>query len=291
VAAEANHETNRRRQKRIDAAFDALNDAHAAGGCEARPRPCLLLRANRRELRRLAATVFVPPRYGPPPTRALLRPIQQRPGRRSEGQLPGHVAREAEPAHREPWCWRAPPLPVAQKGHALFAPPSPPQPGKGQERPNDGPEHQQAAGRSWKRPGRGTGNLPGCRGERTSRRERQTPGPFKRSDELATRLVPAIARQEGRLVNPTDPPVSDDLLDDDGLPATAKLQNAIQELPKQKPHLANTRPKVSDIGQGTRPASSELRSVWPRCCEPGLRVPSLKPCADGLLSASWCWES
>ena len=31
VAAEANHEPNRRRQRRLDAAFDALNDA-AAGG-------------------------------------------------------------------------------------------------------------------------------------------------------------------------------------------------------------------------------------------------------------------
>ena len=27
VAAEANHETNRRRQQRLDAAFNALNDA------------------------------------------------------------------------------------------------------------------------------------------------------------------------------------------------------------------------------------------------------------------------
>ena len=31
VAAEANHEPNRRRQQRLDAAFDALNNA-AAGG-------------------------------------------------------------------------------------------------------------------------------------------------------------------------------------------------------------------------------------------------------------------
>ena len=32
VAAEANHETNRRRQQRLDAAFDALSVAQAAGG-------------------------------------------------------------------------------------------------------------------------------------------------------------------------------------------------------------------------------------------------------------------
>lgn len=31
VAAEANHETSRRRQKRLDAAFDALSDAYAGG--------------------------------------------------------------------------------------------------------------------------------------------------------------------------------------------------------------------------------------------------------------------
>ena len=32
VAAEANHETNRRRQQRLDAVFDALSVAQAAGG-------------------------------------------------------------------------------------------------------------------------------------------------------------------------------------------------------------------------------------------------------------------
>jgi len=32
VAAEANHEPNRRRQQRLDAAFDALNDAAADRG-------------------------------------------------------------------------------------------------------------------------------------------------------------------------------------------------------------------------------------------------------------------
>ena len=32
VAAEANHETNRRRQQRLDAAFDTLGGARAAGG-------------------------------------------------------------------------------------------------------------------------------------------------------------------------------------------------------------------------------------------------------------------
>jgi hypothetical protein len=33
VAAEANHESNRRRQQRLDTAFDALNNAaQAAGG-------------------------------------------------------------------------------------------------------------------------------------------------------------------------------------------------------------------------------------------------------------------
>jgi hypothetical protein len=31
VAAEANHEPNRRRQQRLDAAFDALNNATAGG--------------------------------------------------------------------------------------------------------------------------------------------------------------------------------------------------------------------------------------------------------------------
>jgi hypothetical protein len=80
----------------------------------------------------------------------------------------------------------------------------------------------------------------------------------KKSDELTTRLVHAMAGQTGRLADPTDLPVSDELLDDDGYPDTDKVQTAIEQLLKSKPHLASTRPRVSDIGQGPRPGSQDV---------------------------------
>lgn len=80
----------------------------------------------------------------------------------------------------------------------------------------------------------------------------------KRSGELSTRLVHAMAGQTGRLADPTDLPVSDDLMDDDGIPDTDKITEAIDELLKKKPHLASTRPKVSDIGQGPRPGEQDV---------------------------------
>lgn len=47
-------------------------------------------------------------------------------------------------------------------------------------------------------------------------------------------------------------------MDDDGMPGQEKITEAIDELLKIKLHLASTRPKVSDIGQGPRPGQQDL---------------------------------
>jgi hypothetical protein len=78
------------------------------------------------------------------------------------------------------------------------------------------------------------------------------------SPAFAPRLVHAMAGQTGRLVDPTDLPVTNDLLEDDGMPDSEKINEAIEELLKQKPHLASTRPRVSDIGQGPRPGQQDV---------------------------------
>ncbi|GIM69156.1 hypothetical protein Pve01_91180 [Planomonospora venezuelensis] len=80
----------------------------------------------------------------------------------------------------------------------------------------------------------------------------------KRSEDLTTRLVHAMAGQTGRLADPTDLPVTDDLMDDDGMPDSEKIGEAIHDLLKSKPHLSSTRPKVTDIGQGPRPGTQDV---------------------------------
>jgi hypothetical protein len=78
----------------------------------------------------------------------------------------------------------------------------------------------------------------------------------KRSDELSRRLVVAHAEATGRLHDARDLAVTDDLLDDDGYPDPAKVNDAVDALIKERPHLARIRP-VGDVGQG---AASETRS-------------------------------
>ncbi len=79
----------------------------------------------------------------------------------------------------------------------------------------------------------------------------------KRADALAARLVTALAAQTGKLADPTDLPVSDDLLDEDGMPDPAKVDEAVVRLIEVKPHLASTRPQ-GDIGQGARSDVADL---------------------------------
>ena len=66
-------------------------------------------------------------------------------------------------------------------------------------------------------------------------------------------LVTAHADGTGRLADPTDLPVTDDLLTEDGTPDRAKVLAATDELLTRKPHLSSTR-VAGDVGQGARGA-------------------------------------
>ncbi len=79
----------------------------------------------------------------------------------------------------------------------------------------------------------------------------------KRADTLAARLVTAQAALTGKLADPTDLPFTDKLLDDDGLVDESKVQAAVEDLIKRKPHLAARRP-TGDVGQGARLESPEI---------------------------------
>ena len=79
----------------------------------------------------------------------------------------------------------------------------------------------------------------------------------KRTDALNARLATAQAALTGKLADPTDLPFTDDLLDDDGLVDEDKVQAAVDELVKRKPHLAARRP-TGNVGQGARPEVSEV---------------------------------
>lgn len=73
----------------------------------------------------------------------------------------------------------------------------------------------------------------------------------KKSEELAARLVISMAAGTGRLADPSDLPVTDALMDDDGFPDPEKVSVAVADLLERKPHLASTRVS-GDVGQGVR---------------------------------------
>ncbi len=66
----------------------------------------------------------------------------------------------------------------------------------------------------------------------------------------------ATAAATGKLADATDLPFSDDLLDEDGLVDSEKVQDAVEDLLARKPHLAARRPR-GDVGQGARPERQE----------------------------------
>ena len=78
----------------------------------------------------------------------------------------------------------------------------------------------------------------------------------KRADALAASLVTATAALTGKLADPTDLPYDEALLDEDGYVDEAKVQAAVDELVKRKPHLAARRPR-GDVGQGARPEAQQ----------------------------------
>jgi len=74
----------------------------------------------------------------------------------------------------------------------------------------------------------------------------------QRSDELANRLHTALVTATGALQDPTDLAFNEDHLDD-----PEALQQAIDELLAQKPHLAARRPR-GDVGQGQTGTSNTV---------------------------------
>ena len=79
----------------------------------------------------------------------------------------------------------------------------------------------------------------------------------KRADDLAARLVTSIAASTGRLADARDLPFTAELLGDDGIPDPTKIGEAIDALIRERPHLADRRPR-GDIGQG---ATAETAGV------------------------------
>lgn len=67
----------------------------------------------------------------------------------------------------------------------------------------------------------------------------------------------AQAALTGKLADPTDLPLTDDLLDDDGLVDEIKVRAAVDDLVQRKPHLASRRPS-GDVGQGARPETKPV---------------------------------
>lgn len=82
----------------------------------------------------------------------------------------------------------------------------------------------------------------------------------KRSEALTARLVTALAAQTGRLADPTDLPVSDAVMAEDGLPDAAKVAAAVDDLLTKKPHLGSTR-VAGDVGQGARGDTGPMVSL------------------------------
>ncbi len=73
----------------------------------------------------------------------------------------------------------------------------------------------------------------------------------RRADELAHRLVTALAAGTGKLADARDLPYGEHLVDDDGLPDFDKVADAIDDLIRERPHLASRRPTGS-VEQGVR---------------------------------------
>jgi hypothetical protein len=64
--------------------------------------------------------------------------------------------------------------------------------------------------------------------------------------------VTALAAGTGKLADARDLPYGEHLLDEDGVPAFDKVADAIDELIRERPHLASRRPTGS-VEQGVRP--------------------------------------
>ena len=83
----------------------------------------------------------------------------------------------------------------------------------------------------------------------------------KRVDTANTRLLASLVTADGRLVNPAELPLSDALLDDDGIVDPAKVSAAVDDLLTVKPYLqtpAAPPPLPQGVRQDVPPAPSLL---------------------------------
>ena len=66
----------------------------------------------------------------------------------------------------------------------------------------------------------------------------------KRTDEANARLVQALAKADGRLIESSELIFSDELIDDQGIVSDDKVRAAIDSLIQAKPYLASRRPST-----------------------------------------------
>ena len=75
----------------------------------------------------------------------------------------------------------------------------------------------------------------------------------KQADKLAQLLVTQIAKGTGLMADPRDLPFDESLLTD-GVPDEQKVQEAVERLIAERPHLRDRRPRGS-VDQGARSES------------------------------------
>lgn len=73
----------------------------------------------------------------------------------------------------------------------------------------------------------------------------------KRLDEANRRTVAGIAELDGRLINPDEITLTDDMLDDNGIVDKSRVQAAIHALLQEKPYLGKRTPTTT-LPQGVR---------------------------------------
>lgn len=87
-------------------------------------------------------------------------------------------------------------------------------------------------------------------------------------------LVHALAAGTERLADPTDLPVTDDLLDEAGMPDPEKVEEAVSRLIEAKPHLASSKYTADPRGDYRRDETSRRGAV------PGPAAHQLSPSTD-----------
>jgi hypothetical protein len=83
----------------------------------------------------------------------------------------------------------------------------------------------------------------------------------KKITDANERLVRTMIEMDGRLINPDDLPVSDEMLDEDGIADSRKVQEAIQSLLDDRPYLARRTPRAP-LPQGVRQDVEQTPSLF-----------------------------